>query len=263
MDKVVVIAGGTTGIGRELVDIYLTHGYSVATFSSRKEKTDALKKSVRQQEKIYIETFDIQNKKSSSDFVRNVINQFGRIDIYIFNSGICQDKTFSKMTVEQWEKVISVNFTNTFTLTQEIFKQMKTQAGHKKIFFMTSLSGLEGAFGQANYAASKAALIGLSKSLAQESKKFAIEVNAISPAALTDMTIPIVSKIAEQCKREEKPFPDYWKIGSAKEAAQSIYRLSNNKTIGTGEIFAINGSKIEVYRPLVKVPFQLGDNDDY
>ncbi|GEK38104.1 3-oxoacyl-ACP reductase [Enterococcus thailandicus] len=264
MNKVALITGGTKGIGRGLVETYLLNGYSVATFSSEKINTELLRETYADfpEDKLHVKTLDIRNEDLSRKFVREVIEKFGRIDTYIFNAGICQDKSFGKMTGKDWTEVISVNFTSAFGMTQEVFRQMKKQTGRKTIFFMTSLSGLEGAFGQANYAGSKAGLIGLSKSLAIEGKKYEIEVNAISPAALTDMTSPIIEKMTQNCKNTGELFPDDWKIGSPKEVAQSIYALSNYSKLGTGKIFSLNGLKIEVYKPNAKVSFSMEKEND-
>ncbi|HFE9852373.1 TPA: SDR family NAD(P)-dependent oxidoreductase [Enterococcus faecalis] len=257
MSKMVVITGGTRGIGRALVETYLKNGCSVATFSSKREHTDTLRQDHLGEEKLYIETLDIKEAKASEVFVEKVLDKFGKIDIYIFNSGICQDKSFSKMSEKQWQEVLTVNLIATFSMTQAIFQQMQTQTGVKKIFFMTSLAGIDGSFGQGNYAASKAGLIGLSKTLALEGKKTGIEVNAISPAALTDMTAPIIEKISNYCKKKRQPFPASWKIGSAAEVAESVYQLANLPQTGTGQIFSVNGYKIEVYQPAIKVPFEI------
>lgn len=122
---------------------------------------------------------------------------------------------------------------------------------------MTSSSGIGGAFGQANYTASKAGLIGLSQTLAIEGAQYDIAVNAIAPAALTDMTAPIIDCLTKTCRQENRPFPSFWQVGTAEMAAESMYRLSTVASLGTGQVFAVNGETIEQYQPAVKAIYEL------
>lgn len=257
MTKVVLITGGTRGIGKALVDVYLRHGFAVATCSSNAENTRQLRAAYADEKNLYIETFDIQDGQAGRQFVKAVLDKWGTIQHYYFNSGICQDKSFSHMTSKQWQAVIAINLTAAFDITQAVFEHMKNHVGIKQIFFMASSSGIDGAFGQANYAASKAGLIGLSQTLATEGKRYDIDVNAIAPAALTDMTMPIIERLTKSCLKENRSFPSYWKIGTAEAAAESMYKLSTVTSLGTGQIFAINGESIERYQPAVKVIYEL------
>lgn len=260
MCKTTLITGGTRGIGRALVEEYLSRGFHVATFSSNPNNAERLISDYSANKNLYVESFNITDTNKGREFVKRVLEKYDQIDNYIFNNGICEDKTFEKMSSSQWNKVLDVNLNATFDITQSVFQQMKRQIGSQKMFFMTSLAGIEGAFGQANYAASKAGLIGLTKSLALEGKRYDIEVNAISPAALTDMTKPIIEKIALKCQKENQTFPNYWKIGSAKDVAESIYQLSEITVLGSGQTFALNGKKIEVYEQPSKKIFSIGEN---
>ena len=257
MTKVVLITGGTRGIGRALVDVYLRHGFAVATCSSNPENTRQLREAYPDEKKLYVATFDIQDGQAGRQFVKKVLDRWGTIQQYYFNSGICLDKSFSKMTSKHWQEVIAVNLTAAFDITQAVFEHMKAREGVKQIFFMTSSSGIGGAFGQANYAASKAGLIGLSQTLAIEGKRYDIAVNAIAPAALTDMTAPIIARLTKTCRQENRPFPSFWQIGTAEKAAESMYRLSTVASLGTGQIFVINGETIERYQPAVKTIYDL------
>ncbi|MGX7024026.1 SDR family oxidoreductase [Vagococcus hydrophili] len=247
MNKVIVITGGTKGIGRALVDWYLKKGFCVATFSSQEKNTQHLQSCYPEHPNLLIETFDIRHQSAAIQFVETVIQKFHQIDTYIFNSGICEDKTFLKMTYEQWKDVIEINLTAHFSITQAIFRQMTLQDGQKNIFFMTSQAGITGSFGQSNYAASKAGLIGLSHTLALEGKAHNIKVNAISPAAVTDMTLPVIEMIEQKCQQTHQPFPKEWQIGSARDIAAGIYELTLLNPAPSGEIYSINGNAIQVY----------------
>lgn len=247
MTKVIIITGGTKGIGRALVDTYLEKGYFVATFSSNEKNTSFLKTAYHGHSRLLVDTFDIRNEEACIDFVRKLIKKQGRIDTLIFNSGICSDKTFSKMTFQQWQDVLTINLLALFPITQAVFNQMKQQPTKNHIFFMTSQAGINGSFGQANYAASKAALIGLSNTLALEGEPYQIKVNAISPAALTDMTLPVIKQIEIACLEKNIDFPKEWEIGSPEEVAHTIYNLSETPSLKSGQVFAINGDNTSIY----------------
>ncbi|MFD1671669.1 SDR family NAD(P)-dependent oxidoreductase [Agrilactobacillus yilanensis] len=254
MKPVAVITGGTRGIGRALVATYLKQGFQVATFSRNAQHTAALRQAFPEAA-LYIATFDVNDADLSRQFIRKVMQKFGIINVYIFNSGICQDQTFVKMTTEQWQQVMATNLLAAFAITQEVFQQVMLQTQPAKIFLMTSSAGIEGAYGQANYAASKGALIGLMKTLALEGKKYEITVNAIAPAALTEMTAPVIHKLQVKYQHQGRDLPAYWRIGSAQEVATSLYRLTCRKELGTGQIFALNGTEVMIYQPAEKRPF--------
>ncbi len=257
MTKVIIITGGTKGIGRKLVDVYLKNDDIVATFSSQKKNTQQLIDDYPTESNLFCKTLDIQNQGDCLNFTNEIILRFGHIDTYIFNSGICSDKSFNKMTYSQWQSVLSINMMSAFTMTQAVFQQMSKQSGEQQIFFMSSLSGITGAFGQANYAASKSALIGLSHTLSIEGDKKNIKVNTILPAAKTDMTLPVIKDIETNCQLKNIPFPTEWLIGTADELALSLYKLSNSLHLGTGQIYSINGNQIDAYAPPTKHSFQL------
>ncbi|WP_086444151.1 SDR family NAD(P)-dependent oxidoreductase [Candidatus Enterococcus lemimoniae] len=247
VNKVVLITGGTRGIGRSLVDKFLQKQFIVASFSSNAKNVSLLRQAYPEENRLFLRTVDINNKQDSLAFVTDTIKKFGRIDYLFLNSGICEDITFSKMTDNQWEKVLSTNISSLFTLSQAVFKQMMQQSGSKKIYMMTSTAGIYGVFGQTNYSASKAAIIGFSKSLALEGKKYGIQVNAIAPAALTDMTMPVMNKIAKKYNKKNQPLPDYWQIGTSEALADTAYKLSQMHGALTGKVFGINGNQIVLY----------------
>lgn len=245
--QVVLISGGTRGIGKSLVDLYLAQGHKVATFGQSVDNVNSLRELHPNDDNLLLEKVDINNPKDVEDFVDQVVAKFSYIDVLYLNAGIYADSTFLKMKKEQWDKVIETNLKSIFTLSQKVFKKMAETDGEKRIYLMTSLAGISGSFGQVNYSASKAGMIGFAKALALEGKKFNISVNAISPAALTDMTRPIIEKIEAKCELENKPFPDYWKIGTSDELAKTLIKLDGKLQGMTGRIFGINGENVVLY----------------
>ena len=124
---------------------------------------------------------------------------------------------------------------------------MMKQPEPSYIYSMTSTAGMYGVFGQANYSASKAAVIGFTYALAEELKRFNIQVNAISPAAKTDMTLPAIKRVEEECARKGELFPDYWRIGSSEQVATRITQLIDSAKTPTGTVFGINGEQVWNY----------------
>lgn len=246
-EKVVLITGGGRGIGLSIVKQFLRSDYRVATFSKSRKSVRNMKNVYDGNNRIIIERADINEPDAMRSFFQKVLTEFGRIDVYIVNAGICKDSTFSKMTLNQWEEVLFTNLVSNFTLTQLVFNQMIQQEGVKHIFFMTSLSGVEGAFGQANYSASKAGIIGFSKTLAKEGEKYNIRVNAISPAALTDMTKPVIEKLIKKCTDENILFPKYWDIGSPEDIANALLEILKSKSEITEQVISINGENILIH----------------
>lgn len=241
-DEVVVITGGTRGIGKALVKEYLKKGAKVATFSSNPQHVNTLVQEFSTKQ-LYVETFDINHQSKGREFIKRVMYHFGKIDTLILNSGICRDQSFLKMTEENWHQVINTNLVSLFGITQEAFRQMSRQTGTKYIFLVSSTAGVTGVFGQANYAASKAGMIGFANTLALEGQKYQIIVNTIFPAALTEMTQPIIAKVKARCQASKQSFPDYWKIGTPQELAQTFLQLTTQLNGVTGSIFKINGLK--------------------
>lgn len=250
-DKVVVIAGGTRGIGASLVERYLRAGYQVITFSRKEAHVLALRQKFLNASNLYVEKVDATNSKASHLFIKEVLLPFKKIDCFYYNVGICRDRTMLKMTNEEWEEVLQTNLLASFNWIQQVFRQMVQQEGKKSIYVMTSLAGIEGTFGQVNYSASKAGLIGLAKSLALEGEKYGVQVNAISPAAITAMTAPMIEKAKQHAELTGTPFPEYWNIETSGLLADTLYQL-DQKIKETGKIFSINGKRVMMYEEPVR-----------
>jgi 3-oxoacyl-[acyl-carrier protein] reductase len=239
-DKVVLVTGASRGIGRAIASQFAKAGAHVAfTYLSSVEKGEALVKE--------LEAYGIKAKGYRSDaslfdaaeeLVNAVITDFGQIDILINNAGITRDGLLMRMSEEQWDEVIQVNLKSVFNLTKAVIKpMMKAKSG--SIINMTSVVGVKGNAGQANYAASKAGIIGFTKSVALELGSRNIRCNAIAPGFIeTEMT----GELNEAAIEEWKKAIPLKRGGEASEVADvCLFLGSNLSTYVTGQTIHVNG----------------------
>jgi len=189
-DKRAIITGGARGIGRAIARQFVEEGAHVAVFDvAFPDDFDAFAEEMRARERMLISrTVDITDCDAVEQACANVVDEFGGIDILVNNAGITRDKLIMRMTDEDWDSVIAVNLKGSFLMTRAVAKVMIRQR-KGKIVNITSVVGVMGNAGQANYAASKAGMIGLTKSSAKELAGRNINVNAVAPGYVeTDMT---------------------------------------------------------------------------
>lgn len=234
--QTILITGATRGIGWALAQEAIRKKHKVILTGrdplALKKRADTLKKDFPNAEIQAIE-LDISNRLS----IQKASQLITEIDILINNAGITADSTFLKMTTMDWDDVISTNLTGVFNVTHALINKLNPGG---QLIMMTSKSALFGNFGQTNYSAAKAGVIALTKTLAQELKKLNLRVNCVSPAAKTDMTLPILEKLEEHYGQE---LPKEWQLGSSSEVAHFIINDLIDRT-ETGEIFSVNGSEI-------------------
>ncbi len=197
-NKVALITGGSRGIGEALVKKFVSLGASVAfTYAASAEKANALVSALAPGKVIAYQS-DASSFSQADQLIKQVIADFGKIDVLINNAGITKDTLMLRMTEEQWDEVIRVNLKSAFNLTKHVLKPMLS-AKSGSIINMTSVVGVFGNAGQANYAASKAGMIGFTKSIAKEIGSRSIRCNAIAPGFIeTDMTHALDDKTKEQ-----------------------------------------------------------------
>ncbi|WP_176974264.1 SDR family NAD(P)-dependent oxidoreductase [Trichococcus collinsii] len=247
-DRIVLITGGTRGIGFALAKAFLSAGDQVIITSMTAESIEQAEADLFQSKNhLWAKRCDVRDRKDCQQLVQDIVAKFGRIDILINNAGICSDGQFYKMSEDNWDQVTDTNINSLYNLTQPVVQQMMKQPESGFIYSMTSTAGMYGVFGQTNYSASKAAVIGFTYALAEEVKRFNIQVNAISPAAKTDMTIPAIKRVEEACARNGEPFPDYWRIGSSEQVATRVIQLIDSPKTPTGTVFGINGEQVWNY----------------
>lgn len=188
-NKTIVITGSSRGIGKELARIFAKEQANVVINYCKSEKdAEILFHEIRGYGcKCLKVKADIRNPRDVSNFYKETIDTFGRVDVLINNAGICDDNLIQMMTLEQWNQVVDVNLTGTYLCSREFSKIMIKQK-YGKIINISSLKGQEGCRGQVNYSASKAAIIGFTKTLAKEVGNYNISVNAVCPGfILTDL----------------------------------------------------------------------------
>ena len=234
-NKNVLITGATGGIGNELVKKFITLGANVLATGTKSEKLDTIKKKYPD---IRIKKFDISEHPRIEEFIDNVVLELGGLDVLVNNAGINMDNLSIRMKDEEWIKVINVNLSSTFLLSKHsIRKMLKSKFG--RIVNITSVVGHTGNLGQSNYAASKAGIIGMSKSLAAEYAKKNITVNCVSPGfIISDMTM----NIAEKVKMFLTSRIPMGKLGSGEDVSNCVAFLSSDSaSYVTGETLHVNG----------------------
>ena len=234
-DKKVLITGATGGIGYALVKRFVSLNASVLATGTKNEKLDTLKKEFPN---INILKFDISDHPKIEEFIENVHSQLVGLDILINNAGINKDNLSLRMKEDEWQKVIDINLGSTFLLCKSAIKKMlKNKYG--RIINITSIVGHTGNLGQANYAASKAGISGMTKSLAIEYVKKNITLNCVSPGFIkTNMTENILENVMAMLT-SRIPMA---KLGSGEDVANSVAFLSSEAaSYITGETIHVNG----------------------
>ena len=234
-NKKILITGATGGIGNALVKKFSLLGGNVLATGTKNEKLDLLKKDFP---KIITLNFDISKHDKVEEFIENVFSQLNGIDILINNAGINMDNLSLRMKNEEWKKVIDINLGSTFLLCKYgIKKMLKNKYG--RVINITSIVGHTGNLGQSNYAASKAGIIGMTKSLAIEYAKKNITLNCVSPGFIqTKMTDNIADNIKEVLT-SKIPMA---KLGTGEDVANTVAFLSSDAaSYITGETVHVNG----------------------
>ena len=234
-NKNILITGASGGIGNALVKKFVSLGGNVLGTGTKSEKLDLIKKKYPS---IKVKRFDMSEHSRIEDFIDNVSLELGGLDILVNNAGTNLDNLSLRMKDEEWKKVIDINLTATFLLSRHAIKKMlKNKFG--RIVNITSVVGHTGNVGQSNYAASKAGIIGMSKSLAIEYAKKNITINCVSPGFIvSDMTM----NIAEKVKLYLTSRIPMGKLGSGEDVSNSVVFLSSNlASYITGETIHVNG----------------------
>lgn len=240
-DKVALITGGSRGIGEAIVKRFAEHGAHVA-FTYR-SSTEQAKKVVQACADLGVEALAVQSDASSFSeaeaLINQVIDRFGQIDVLINNAGITQDNLMLRMTEEQWDRVMNVNLKSVFNLSKHALRPMMKNRGGV-IINMSSIVGMTGNAGQANYAASKAGIIGFTKSLAKEMGSRNIRVNAIAPGFIeTDMT----EALDEQTRDNYLSNIPLKRFGKAQEIADvCVFLGSDLGTYVSGQTLSVCGA---------------------
>ena len=234
-NKKVLITGATGGIGNSLVEKFSNLGSTIAVTGTNKEKLTKLK---NKYPNIIVEAFNLQEHSKIEEFINHIDKKLDGLEILVNNAGVTLDNLSIRLTEENWKKVIDINLNSSFLMCKYSIKKMLKRKFGKIVNITTSIVGHTGNLGQANYAASKAGIIGFSKSLAIEYAKKNININCVSPGFIkTDMT----DKINEDFKKvliSKIPSGD---LGTGEDVSNCVALVSDMSKYINGETIHVNG----------------------
>ena len=234
--KKALITGASGGIGKEIAKVLIEHNAEVCISGRNHEELNALKKSLGK--KCHVVTCDLSKKDEIIELIKKADEFMGHIDILINNAGITRDNIFLRMSEKEWEDVLNVNLNSTFNILKLITKGM-VKRKYGRIINISSVVGVTGGAGQVNYSASKAGLIGLTKSLSQEIATRNITVNCIAPGFIET---PMTEKLDDKRKDAILNSIPMNRIGKPKDLSSAIIFLaSQESSYITGQTLHING----------------------
>ena len=243
MEKSALITGATRGIGKQIAITLAKQGYNIA-LNYRKENEE-LENTKKEIEEIGVQVLavkgDVANFEDCENFVKQVIERFGQIDVLVNNAGITKDMLLMRMKKEDFEQVIDTNLVGTFNVTKNVVPyMMKARSG--RIINISSVVGIAGNAGQTNYSASKAGIIGFTKSLAKEIASRNILVNAIAPGFIeTNMT----DILKDDVKQEIAKNIPLKRMGTAQDVANVVkFLASDDSSYITGQVINVDGGML-------------------
>lgn len=243
MNKVALITGATRGIGKQIALTLSKEGYSIV-LNYRKE-TEELNSLIKEIESNDVECLAVKGDVSIFDDCKNLaisaIEKFGKIDVLVNNAGITKDTLLARMTKEDFEQVIDVNLVGTFNVTKNVISYMM-KARFGRIINISSVVGVSGNAGQTNYSASKAGIIGFTKSLAKEVSSRNILVNAVAPGFIeSDMTNALKDEVKEEIA---KNIP-LKRIGKPEDVSNVVkFLASDDSSYITGQVINVDGGML-------------------
>jgi len=184
--QVAIITGGARGIGKGVCEIFCKAGAAVALWDVLDEGTETADQITKEGGSIFFQKVNITDKASVEAAVVKILSDHGKIDILINNAGVIRDRSFMKMSEEEWDTVININLTGMFVVTKAVFPIMK-EAGYGRIISASSINAFQGAFGQTNYSTTKAGISGFTRALCKEGGKYGITVNAVAPGFIKSL----------------------------------------------------------------------------
>jgi len=241
--KTALVTGASRGIGREIALELAREGAKIAVnFAGSEAKALEVVDEIKAMGKeAFAVQADVSNAESVTNMVKEVVSTFGSLDILVNNAGITKDNLLMRMKEEEWDDVINTNLKGVFNCTKAVTRQMMKQR-QGRIINITSVVGVSGNPGQANYVAAKAGVIGLTKTTAKELASRNITVNAVAPGFITtDMT----DKLTEEMKNEMLKQIPLAKLGEPKDIAAMVSFLASEKAgYITGQTFHVNGGMV-------------------
>ena len=243
MGNVAFITGATRGIGRQIAITLAKNGFDIAlNYRSQNEELENIKKEIENENvKCLAVQGDISSFESAEEMVNKIIEEFGKIDVLVNNAGITKDMLLMRMKKEDFESVIDVNLVGTFNITKNVIPfMMKQRSG--RIINISSVVGISGNAGQTNYSASKAGIIGFTKSLAKEVGSRNILVNAVAPGFIeTQMTDVLKDEVKEEIAKQI-PLK---RMGTTQDVANVVkFLASEESSYITGQVIQVDGGML-------------------
>jgi 3-oxoacyl-[acyl-carrier protein] reductase len=241
--KNALVTGATGGIGGAIARKLHAQGATVAISGRQVDKLEALAAELK--ERVHVVPCDLADKEQVAGLVDAAIKALGRLDILVNNAGLTKDNLFMVMKDEQWDDVIAVNLTSTFMLMRAASRAMvRAKTGYGRIINISSVSGIIGNPGQGNYAASKAGMIGMTKSLAREVAARGITANCIAPGFIST---PMTDALTEKQMSQIKDAIPSAKFGTPDDiAAAALYLASTEAGYMTGQTLHVNGGMVMI-----------------
>ena len=240
--KIAIVTGASQGIGETIAVEMAKSGANVFCLARNKNALDStINKIISNGDKASAYSCDISDNEQFNNIVTNIFKEYGSIDILVNNAGITNDTLLMRMSDDQWDSVLNINLKGSFTCTRSVIKyMMKKKSG--RIINITSIVGLTGNAGQANYAASKAGLIGMTKSIAKEVASRGITANCVAPGWIeTAMT----EQLSDDVKNKFLSQIPTGKIGYPKDIANTVIFLASKEAkYITGQTITVDGGRI-------------------
>ncbi len=237
MARVALVTGGTRGIGKAISARLKADGFKVAAnYAGNAESAEATAKELG----VSVYKWDVGDETQCAEGIAKVVADLGPIDVLVNNAGITRDGQFHKMSAEKWRDVIRVDLDSLFYMTRPVIEGMRDR-GFGRIVNISSINGQKGQFGQVNYSAAKAGMIGFTKALAQESAAKGVTVNVVAPGYIdTDM----VAAVPEEALKKIVATIPVGRLGKAEEiAAMVAFLASDQAAFITGATMTVNGAQ--------------------
>jgi len=237
--KVALVTGAAQGIGKAIALLLARNGADIVVSDINLEKAEETAKEIRAiGPKAMAVKVDVANLSDVEQMVTGILEKLAKIDILVNNAGITRDKLILRMTEEDWDAVLGVNLKGTFNCTKAVVRHMAKQRSGK-IVNIASVVGEMGNAGQANYSASKAGVIGLTKTIAREYAQRGINVNAIAPGYIET---PMTEALPEKAKEELRKLIPMERLGKPEDIAEAVlFLVSEESSYITGQVLNVNG----------------------
>ncbi|MBC7370479.1 MAG: 3-oxoacyl-ACP reductase FabG [Bdellovibrionaceae bacterium] len=239
-DKAAIVTGGASGIGFQITKTFLESGANVSVWDYSDSALETAKSELSAFSKqLHFTKVDVGNRESCAQATASVP---WAVDILVNNAGITRDKSFAKMTGEEWDAVIGTNLTGLFNVTKSLSEKFNAASSHKRIINISSVVGLYGNFGQTNYAAAKAGVIGMTKTWGKELARKGYTVNAIAPGFIrTAMTNAMPKEVLEQMAAKVPAT----RLGETEDIANAVLFLASEQaSYINGTVISVDGGLV-------------------